>query len=64
MKAIYRNIISLGTKDSAEQVLELEKSMLNMSKDGRPMAAYLNEMYEISLNYLCSATRKRSHGSV
>ena len=47
VKAIYLNIVSLGTKDAAEQVLELEKSMLAISKEGRPMAVYLNEMYEI-----------------
>ena len=47
VKAIYRNIISLGTKDSSEQVLRIERDIMNLTKQGRPMATWLDELYKL-----------------
>ncbi len=37
----------MGMKDSAEQVLSLEREIHKLSKQGRPMANWLNDLYQI-----------------
>jgi len=45
--SVYRNVISLGAKESAEQVLSLEGDLRAFAKHGKPMASWLNKLYEI-----------------
>jgi hypothetical protein len=47
VKAVYCNIISMGTKDSAEQVLSLNREIDKLTKQGRPMASWLKDLYNI-----------------
>ena len=47
VRGIYINIIEMGTKEAAEQIVSLEAEIARLSKSGRPMAAWLNALYEI-----------------
>ena len=47
VKAVYINIVSLGTKDSSEQVSALGDNVKKLLKAGRPMAPWLNDLYEL-----------------
>jgi hypothetical protein len=46
VRAVYLNIISFGTQGASLQIGTLEQAILDLVKTGRPMAAFLTELYE------------------
>ena len=47
VKAVYLNIVSMGTEESSAQILSLEAELISTTKEGKPMLKWLNAIYEI-----------------
>ena len=47
VRSVYYNIATMGARESAEQVLSLERELLTMTKHGKPMANWLDMLYTV-----------------
>jgi len=47
VRGIYMNVIAMGMKDSAEQILHLDERMRLLTKEGKALSTWLDELYDI-----------------